>query len=450
MTDQQKRDSNLGQLITAAKNHGIKFLMAPFENVEFRSRQSWNLHAWNRNNSYVNGDTCQPQDRGFLTNATEVFTDAQAIAAAKARIDFIIGTFESMDAIEVIACWELMEEMTWLATSQQFWGLDVWDNRMRANIREKMVPWVNEMATYIKAQQPGTLVGNAHAFLGRRAEFPADRDHQMNVVNEIHAADALDLVFINWYKGANLNACRAWLRECQAHFEGKQVLVTQYAPYPLGRSVPYQAETAPYPESKGHEWVHACGVPGFVGPQRWLGISESVPRVWQTGGIADPAMREIGGVTNEFSTHIDYRKWVGEGKNQDEMIRSPDMSLVSSWGDGQHVTMFCRWPTAGNKTITVDGLADQDYVFSLFDWITGELLSTQEVTAEQSRVVIRQVPARDGALAGYLAPANGEVKTVIRLIFRDMETNATSSIDLQADHNYELVTASVTPGEGSG
>jgi hypothetical protein len=92
---------------------------------------------------------------------------------------------------------------------------------------------------------------------------------------------------------------------------------------------------------------------------------------------------------------------------------------------------------------------DQDYVFYLFDWITGELLSTQEVIAEQSRVVLRQVPAREGSLAGYIAPAliipEEPVPPTIRLVFRDMETNETSSIVLQADHTYELVTSSVEP-----
>ena len=298
MTPDQWANSNLGQLITAAQNHGIKFSMVPFDNVEFRSAQSWRLHAWNSNNSYINGADCEAQDRGIVANAHEVFSNDEAKAAAKARIDFIIQTFAGTD---VIACWELCEEMTWLATDQAFWGLDVWDNRMRDNIRGILVPWVNEMAAHIKADH-GAPVGNAQAFLGSRIEFPTGDDLQMNVVNEIHAAEELDLVFINWYQGCDLARCRSWLRACQEKFDGKQVLVSQYGPWPIRRPDPYTDEVAPYPESKGHEWVHACGVPGFVGPQRWLGIEEIERRVWGRGGLADAGMMEIGGVTHNFAS----------------------------------------------------------------------------------------------------------------------------------------------------
>ena len=108
--------------------------------------------------------------------------------------------------------------------------------------------------------------------------------------------------------------------------------------------------------------------------------------------------------------------------------------------------MFLSWKSAGNKTITITGLKDQDYTFYLFDWIRGDLLSTQEVVAENGRLTLNEVPTRDGRLAGYIArkPASPPLlspRSMIRLVFRDMNTQKESMIELEANHSYELNTS---------
>ena len=129
------------------------------------------------------------------------------------------------------------------------------------------------------------------------------------------------------------------------------------------------------------------------------------------------------------------------------MINSPDLSLVSSWGDGQHVTMFLRWPSGGNKTITVDGLKDQDYVVYLFDWISGELTGTQEVTAASGRIVVRQVATRDNSLAIYVDRKDAEPPQQlprVRLVFRNSATLDETVVELEAEQSYVLEASSVT------
>jgi hypothetical protein len=390
--------SNLGSLIDAAEQHGIKFSIVPFAYAEFR-RDWWRYHAWNANNYYVSGERCVPADRGWLQEARELFTDTRAIQAAKDRLTFICDAFEGHD---VIGAWELWAEMTWMVTNNRdVWGIDAWDGRMITNVREKVVPWVEEMLQHIKTRSSAPA-GNGQAFIGRRTDYPDHPDNQVNVRNEIHGTPSSDVVWINWYHGTNYSLLMAQLRAHQAHWPDKQIVVEQTVPYNLNRDEPWREESSPFQQSKILEWLLVCGEYGCVGPIRWMGIYEENINWWRTGGYADPAMAEIAGVTEAFAQVVDPASWQDRGGSWDERISSPDLSLISSWGSSEHVTMFLSWPSAGDHAITVTGLKDQSYTFYLFDWITGELLNTQDVAAEEGTLTLDDLPDREGRLAGYL------------------------------------------------
>lgn len=427
------KSSNLGQVIDAAEAHGVKLFLSPFEGVEFSAGGCWARHAWKRGNRYINGVNCQPQDQGFVDHAWQVFASKECRAAAKARLDFILKAVEGRD---VVAFWKLCEEMTWLATSHEFWGLDTWDNRMHANV-DILVDWVNEMARYLKARHPAP-VASGQAFAGTKRSFSNNPNGFDNVINRIHKAEAIDIVTINWYLGENVAAARQWLRTCQDYFEGKQVIVGQYAPWPIPRDEPYTNESEPFLKSKRFEWTAVCGSYGVVGPVRWPGIRERTKNNWLTGGYADPGMMQIAGVTSEFAQYVNLEDWNGTGKCADESISSPGLSLVSSWGDGQHMTMMLTWASGGDKTVTVTGLADQDYTVYLFDWTSGKLINTRDVAASGGKLVIQQVPTQENSIVAYIHRKVPEPLSKITLVFRDTQSGKETPVELVANRSYVL------------
>lgn len=430
------RSSNLGQLIDAAEAHGVKLLVSPFESNEFKAPNPWRRHAWNLDNRYLDGTACQAQDQGFVREAWQVFTDARCRDAAKARLDFLLQAVEGHD---VVAFWELCEEITWMAAESEFWGLDTWDVRMHANI-DKIVDWVNDLATYIK-ERHSAPVASGHAFGGVKRQFSTDPNDFFNVVNRVHQAEAVDIVSINWYVGEDVAAAHRWLRACQEHFAGKQIVVTQYAPWDIRRTDIYTSESDPFPESKRFEWTAVCGSYGLVGPVRWPGIREQTRNDWLTGGYADPDMANIAGVTSEFAELVDLSQWSGFGESYDARISSSNLSEVAAWGDGTHVTMMLTWPSDGAKTITIKDLKDDDYKFHLYDWLSGTLISTEEVTAAAGSLVLDNVPTTDRSVAAYVEPLRSPPPPAadgIRLVFRDETGQEVGAVELKPDHTYVL------------
>jgi hypothetical protein len=157
----------------------------------------------------------------------------------------------------------------------------------------------------------------------------------------------------------------------------------------------------------------------------------------------------IAGVTKKFADVVDLEDWEGtgrRGKPWDENIESPGLSLVSSWGDTQHVTMFLSWTSPGSKTIRVTGLKDQGYLFYLFDWISGEQLSTQEIEAVNGTLVLDQIPTREQRLVGYVTRKPVVERPKIRLVFRDAQGNIKAEVELEANQSYALDTSVIKPG----
>jgi hypothetical protein len=262
------------------------------------------------------------------------------------------------------------------------------------------------MARYIKAWDPNALVGNGQAWWASRDDWPSNPDHPINLVNELYEVPELDFVMINWYESGNLDECKKWLRLCQDRFQ-KQIVVEQYAPFPLNRDTPWKRDQSPHLMSKGHEWLAACGEYGVVGPLRWPGIREKDSGGWITGGYADPQMMNIAGVTRQYASYVDLHTWKGRGRAFDDNITSNGLRRVGSWGDGEHVTMFLTWSTGGSKEVTIKGLSqDQTYTFMVFDWVKGDLISTQDANANQGKLTLVVTPGREESLVGYLRPAD--------------------------------------------
>jgi hypothetical protein len=146
---------------------------------------------------------------------------------------------------------------------------------------------------------------------------------------------------------------------------------------------------------------------------------------------------------------VDLEDWEGtgrRGKPWDDNIDSPGLCLVSTWGDAEHVTMFLSWTSGGAKTITVTGLQDQGYLFYLFDWISGEQLSTQEVEAQNGVLVLNQIPTRQQRMAGYITRKPVVERPKVRLVFRNSEGQVISEMELEANQSYTLDTTVVKTG----
>ncbi len=113
-------------------------------------------------------------------------------------------------------------------------------------------------------------------------------------------------------------------------------------------------------------------------------------------------MHEIAGVTQDFAEYVDLDSWVGRGHKYDDQISSSRLTRVTSWGDGQHVTMMLTWADARVKEVTVTGLEGKDYTLALFDWVTGQRYHTQDVEVAEGKAVFRVKPKQDNTVIAYL------------------------------------------------
>jgi len=144
-----------------------------------------------------------------------MFTDAQAIAAAKARIQFLIDTLGRHD---IIAAWEIFGEIWWML-KEEHWGEPDFNDQMRRNIREKIVPWVSEMADYIHEHDPlHRPVSNSQCRVpGTGRGWPDNPDAQIRVKSEAIDAPGVDFVTMSLYARGDFDRAlemyrQAWSR----------------------------------------------------------------------------------------------------------------------------------------------------------------------------------------------------------------------------------------------
>jgi len=379
-------DGRLDEMVSAMSAHNIGLQAIPFDNVEFVRK--WAAHAWNAQNG------------GFLTDVRDVFRTDAALAAAKNRIDAIYDLCG-----EVIDAWELVAEMSFLVTPQ-FWGVSTWAE-MQPVVREILVPWVDALANYIHAKSDAP-VGNGHIFAPNG--FADDPNHPSRLRNEIYRTPTLDFALIDWY-GTNLAEKKAWLRACQDYAPETPVYVEQYAPWAIGSTWP--PEEAPFAASLRHEWVATCGEFGCVGPMRWQEIRGDMDEWW---GVAHPNMAQIAGVTRAFGDAVDVYDWGGRGQSWDDRLDSPNLSLVSSWGDGERLTAFVSWLDATAHDLAIGGLLDGAYTVRVFDWQVGDQVLEIEATSTDGLMELETVPVRETATVLYVEPKPPQPPTETRTL----------------------------------
>jgi len=404
-------------IVEAARAHGVRFHVVAFGNEEFT--RGWGANVWN----VCNG--------GWLVNANSAFTEQRAIAAAQARI---VAICEALG--DTVGAWELCAEMGSGLCTPEFLGASGWNDEYTSRVRSILVQWVETMAEYVHSVHHAP-VGNGQIFapkgLGR---FPGD------VRNEPFCAPSLDFALINWY-GGTLTDQLVWLRACQEYCK-IPVRIEQYAPWIPRPEVPapYDApEPEPYTLSKAREWAALCGELGGYA-LRWPEIRPRGNwRAWY--GTASPQMSEIAGVTWEFAQHVGLDGWVGRGWAYDDGIKGDGLQLVSSWGDGRHVTAFATWDSDGDKALTVYGLNDGNYSARVFDWITGQQVANDTAVAAHGALDLVNLPAFDGALALCVSPVvpvpepPSDTPRIV-LAVHDMETGAHRAIELEVGKQYAL------------
>jgi hypothetical protein len=418
--------SNVGKLVTAAERHGVKLHIILFDNVEFD--RGWSMHAWNSNNRYINGVRCAFQDRGFLVDAPDVFIDSKALDAARSRIDAALALFEGHES--VVGGWEIMAEQAWL--TKPSWIGTTWGSPTHIQLINDMRDWNEMLCQYIQARSAAPV---------GLSNVPMNAIRRNTIRARLFDAPSLDWIGINWYDeaGGSAKGAHACLRDAQARYPGKQMIVQQY--HPAGPDTTPN-ESAPWRVSKGFEWTIACGEAGVVGGMRWPDI--------QFGTYASPWMREIAGVTAGLAGAVDLSRWNGRGQAWDDRITSAGLNMVSSWGDKEHVTAFMDWGSPGQHGYEVRGLVDGDYDVTPFNCLTGEPLPTYTVSTVRGTITDAVTRAEGGMVALYVARMTGPPipdpdpdpdpdpqPEVYKLVVRDSGVEV-GVVDLEVGRTYEL------------
>ncbi len=117
-------------IVSAAEQAGIHFQMTLQHHGQYSSANGSNVNPnWEQNPyNFVNG--------GFLTNATDFFTDPTAIALTKQKYRYIIARWGYSPAI---LAWELFNEVqfTDAAYANQWTNIEAWHNEMASFIRSQ-------------------------------------------------------------------------------------------------------------------------------------------------------------------------------------------------------------------------------------------------------------------------------------------------------------------------
>jgi len=357
--------SNMKEFIEQCENYGIYLHVLIFEASEFQPYK-WYYNAWNSANHYINATTCEVADRGYISTANEFYTNANCIAAAKARIDFLVDVLGTNKAV---VSWELFAEMSWLL-AVGFWGESTWGANMVANVRNKVNPWVREIAAYLRAKDPY----NRPIAMGLLRPPPDPytfsdyaADHYWNVINEPMVQYPVDICCINLYE-QTLAECAHELNKAHQYTD-KLVWATQFSPIQMDNSP--REEFSPFLESKQRLWVGVCGERWGLAPIRWPGLTERQDNVWQTGGYADADFYGIPNTVETFCSNVDWLHWKTNNYVFNSYVTTTGTNTHVAYGDGEHVTMMIDWTSGGTKTIGVSNLADGTYTFTYYNWVDG-------------------------------------------------------------------------------
>ena len=378
--------SNIKALLDACEANGIEVIVELSHNNEFSVY--WAYHPWNYSNRYMSGVACATQDKGFLSDNRLFYSNAQAIQAMKDRISFVINLIGSY---KCVCMWGICSEGIW-AFAPDFWGEPALNATVISRIRNEVVPWYAEIASYIRsedvynrpimvsvARTPGTGV------------WSTDPDHYANVMAEPFLAYPIDVIGANIYESSFENSIQH-INLVREKFHPKQVLIHQYWPFNWIGNPGGRAEYPPYTESKRIEWIGAV-IKWSTGPGRWMGLIESANNnVWSKGGYADPDWYSIGAVTATFRGYINWKDWSG-AEDWADNISSTGLNYSLTTGDGDHFVGVLVWTSSGAKTLTISNVTDGAWTFRVFDWTTGSVDATTTPTASGNSVDVSVTPS---------------------------------------------------------
>lgn len=392
--------SNLERLVNACGSFGVRLWIAFFHSFEFRS--GWAYHPWNSSCRYV--DTQQiadVADRGFMANATAIFSNATAIQAAKNRLTNII---QSVGSTNVVAAWELCAEAPWFATSE-FYGFG-WGAQMQTNIRTKIVPWFKMLAAHVQDTDPhGRPLAITNLRVPDADAWSDDPDNYWNCVNEIAVATAsIKLVGMNAYVGGYERSLR-YFRLAQEYVgtaNDKLVFIDQYHPAFLDEIA---AEAAPFRPSKAIQWIGVVGAAWGIGSMRWTGFNESAQNVWIDGNEADPDLASVAGVSSTYASYVDWYAHRSNWSQRHAQCSSVGLDSMVASGNSQYVTWFGTWTTGGTKTLTISGMTNGSYRLHTFNWVTGAHITEVEVIVTTGTATLSINANQDeNRVVGYLEP----------------------------------------------
>jgi len=381
--------SNIKQLLDVCEANGIEVWVELSHNREW-SGYEWIYHPWNYGNYYIARDgsgnlrRCESQDRGFLSERWQVYTDADALQAMKDRVTFVI---DLIGGYSCICMWGICSEQTW-TFNPGFWGEESWSSTMVSNIRNYAVPWNAAVATHIRAEDPyDRPICASVATTKPDFTWPDGADEYRNVIMEPFLVYPIDTVATNLYQGdykkfvLHLNAVREKI-------EPKRMIIHQYYPegWELGPTAPLRTEYAPYLNSKRVEWLGAVLKWG-AGPGRWMGLTESAHNIWSKGGYGDPDWYALGAHTATFRSSVNWKDWSGAVDWQDD-VSSTGLDYILCTGDGDHFAGVLVWTSSGTKSVTISNVTDGAWTFKVFDWTDGSLETTLTPTAASNSLTI--------------------------------------------------------------
>lgn len=379
-------NSNIKGLFDACDQYGVEVIVELSHNAEFTDY--WTYHPWNYNNRYMNGTSCEAQDRGFLSSAVDFYTDSQAIQAMKDRITFVVNL---IGGYKSVCMWGIMSEGAWLL-NPGFFGESSYTTAWINYIRNDACSWYATIAQHIR--DTDTYNRPIMVSVGRppsTGEWPSDPNHPFNVRNEPFLERPIDIVAVNAYasefetKVLNMNLMRE-------HVYPKMVFIHQYYPSGWYIGMHPRREYAPYVESKRVEWIGAV-MKWSVGPGRWPGLVESdTDNVWTKGGYADADWYGIGSITANFRSYINWKDWSG-AEDWADYTSSTGLDYSMTTGDGDHFCGLLVWTSGGAKTLTISNVTDGAWTFRVFDWTDGTLDATSNPTASSNSVSVSVTPS---------------------------------------------------------
>ncbi|HUA67093.1 MAG TPA: hypothetical protein VMA13_00980, partial [Candidatus Saccharimonadales bacterium] len=158
-------------IVSAADQNGIHFQMLLQHHGQYSSVNGSDVNPnWEQNPYNVaNG--------GFLTNATQFFTDPTAIALTKAKYRYIIARWGYSPGI---MAWELFNEVQYTDAAY-------------ANEWTDIEAWVNEMATFIRSQEPYrhliTISSDLVAPIWDETDYYQHHDYPSDLITGIRDAE---------------------------------------------------------------------------------------------------------------------------------------------------------------------------------------------------------------------------------------------------------------------